>query len=76
VPEGHLLAEEVLMEHDRLAWLIDVQPQDSIFTHEVEIDALNGHVIRTWVESPEEEEFELAAEDHQVDSQRLRRQRH
>jgi len=55
------------MADGRLAWLIDVQPKGSTSMDEVEIDAVNGHVIATRVESPEEEEIELAAENHRID---------
>ncbi len=72
VPRGQLRAEELRMANGRLAWLIDVQPKGSTSTNEVEIDAINGRVIATRVESPEEEEFELAVEDRQVDPQVLR----
>ncbi len=75
VPRGQLRAEELRMENGRLAWLIDVQPEGLASTDEVEIDAINGHVIATRVESPEEEEFELAVEDHRIDPQLLRRPR-
>lgn len=72
VPRGQLRAEELRMAKGRLAWLIDVQPKGSTSMDEVEIDAINGRVIATRVESLEEEEFELAVEDHQVDPQVLR----
>ena len=67
VPRGQLRTEELRMADGRLAWLIDVQPKGSVFMDEVEIDAINGHIIGTRVESPEEEEFELAVENHRID---------
>jgi len=73
VPRGRLRTEELRMADGRLAWLIDVQPKGSTSMDEVEIDAVNGHVIATRVESPEEEEFELAVEDHRIDPHLLRR---
>jgi hypothetical protein len=60
------------MEGGRLAWLIDVQPADSVFLNEVEIDAKTGRVIGSHTESPDEERLELAAEDQSLDPSLLK----
>ena len=72
VPKGQLRTEELRMEGGRLAWLIDVQPADSVFLNEVEIDAKTGRVIGSHTESPDEERLELAAEDQSLDPSLLK----
>jgi hypothetical protein len=76
VPRGELRSEELRLTNGRLAWLIDVQPKGSTATDEVKIDAINGRVIATRVELPEEEELELAVEDNKVDPQTVRQLLH
>ena len=70
VPNGQISTEELRMEAGHLAWLIDVRPRGSKVIDEIQIDATDGHIIGTLSESPEEEQLELAAEDHQLDPKR------
>ena len=71
VPKGRLGSAVLSMRDDGLTWTIDVQPPTSADLHEIEIDAVDGHVIATRIESAEEEALEVAVEDHPRDPRRL-----
>jgi dolichol-phosphate mannosyltransferase len=63
VPKGRLGSAELSMREDRLTWTIDVQPPTSADLREIEIDAIDGHVIAARIETAEEEALEVAVED-------------
>ena len=63
-PGGRLGVEELRWKDNRLVWTIDVHLSHSPNLNEIEIDALDGHVIAARAESAAEEELEQAAEDH------------
>lgn len=62
VPQGGLGTEELSMENGRPTWTIDVQLPNRKELNEVEIDARNGRVIASRIETAEEEALEVAAE--------------
>ncbi len=68
VPNGQLGVEELRTENGRLTWTIDVQPPGGAKQlNEVEIDALDGKVIASRIETAEEEALEVAVENHHFD---------
>ena len=66
VPRGTLGTNEFQIHNGRLPWTIDVLPLNSKELREVEIGASDGHIIPVRVESVEEEDFEPAADNHQL----------
>ncbi len=66
VPGGTLGAELLRQEGGHLKWRIDVQLPHSRDFAEVDIDAIDGHVLAVTKESAEDERFEMAAEDRAV----------
>lgn len=64
VPKGRLGTEQVRVSHGRPTWEIDVSLPSSSDLDEIDIDAVDGHVIASRTESAAEEELELAVEEH------------
>ena len=61
VPLGRLGTEQLSMENGRPTWTIDVQLPNRKELDEVEIDARDGRVIASRIETADEEALEVAA---------------
>lgn len=67
VPKGQLESEELSTENGRLTYKIDIQLPGAKQLREVEIDALDGRVIASRIETAEEEALEVAVTNHHRD---------
>ena len=62
VPNGTVKEAELEKEHGKLIWSFDIATPDSQDITEVNVDAMNGKVVSTDKEKPEDEAKEAAGE--------------
>lgn len=61
-PDGTLESAELETENGALIWSVDVRSHGSTNIHELQIDAFNGHIIKTEIETPADQAAEKAAD--------------
>ncbi len=62
IPDGALESAELETEDGVLIWSVDVRPHGSNDIRELQIDAHDGHVIKTETETPADQAAEKAAD--------------
>ena len=62
VPGGKIKTAELEKEHGKLVWSFDITTPKSPNITEVQVDAINGKVISTEIETPADQAKEAAAD--------------
>lgn len=62
VPGGKIKTSELEKEHGKLIWSFDISMPKSKSITEVQVDAKNGKIVSTQVETPKDQAAEAAAD--------------